>query len=243
MERVVQLTKLAVGVLVLASCIPAHAQTGDEVSATALARKARSEALLRQQGVPINQYLPVIEDESQVPRRTRAEIANRALALFAVAMKGEGVEEKVVRKFVADHDIDAYFSPHERAFFRSAKPTPEQRAQFSWRYEAAWVMLWALGYVHELDKPSAQCDVPAAAGIVMKRSHAQFVADAKPRAVPEILELADRIYRYRWALVDARLNGTQVTGLDPDVAVERHQALNWLIGYNGAEWDDVTTDT
>jgi hypothetical protein len=163
--------------------------------------------------------------------------------LFAVAMKGEGVEEKQVRQFIADHNLDPHFSPDERAFIRNPKPTDQQRSQFSWRYEAAWVMLWALGYVNELDKPSAQCDVPAAGRIVMKRSHAQFLAESKPRPVSEILEHADRIYRYRWALVDARLSGTQVTGLDADVALERHQALNWLIGYNGADWDDVTTDT
>jgi uncharacterized protein DUF4272 len=135
--------------LALESLTPTHAAE-DQVSAAALARKARSEALLRVEGVPVNDYLPVIEDETQVPRRSSDEIANRALALFA---------------------------------------------------------------------------------------------DAKLRPLPEILEHADRIYRYRWALVDARLNGRKVRGLDDDVALERHQALNWLIGYNGAEWDDVTTDT
>jgi len=25
--------------------------------------------------------------------------------------------------------------------------------------------------------------------------------------------------------------------------VERHPALNWLLGYQGQEWDDVSTDT
>ena len=27
------------------------------------------------------------------------------------------------------------------------------------------------------------------------------------------------------------------------VVMERHYALNWLIGYSDQEWDDVTTDT
>jgi uncharacterized protein DUF4272 len=31
--------------------------------------------------------------------------------------------------------------------------------------------------------------------------------------------------------------------LDSGVVYERHYALNWLIGYMGREWDDVTTDT
>jgi len=27
------------------------------------------------------------------------------------------------------------------------------------------------------------------------------------------------------------------------MATERHQALNWLIGYQGQAWDDITLDT
>jgi hypothetical protein len=32
-------------------------------------------------------------------------------------------------------------------------------------------------------------------------------------------------------------------GLDPGVTMERHHALNGLIGYDDADWDDVATDT
>jgi hypothetical protein len=64
------------------------------------------------------------------------------------------------------------------------------------------------------------------------------------RPIEDILDQADLIYRYRWALVDARVNDSEPpAGLDPGVALERHRALNWLIGYLGQDWDDVTTDT
>jgi len=32
-------------------------------------------------------------------------------------------------------------------------------------------------------------------------------------------------------------------GVDCEMVVERHHALNWLIGYQGQDWDDVSTDT
>jgi hypothetical protein len=45
-------------------------------------------------------------------------------------------------------------------------------------------------------------------------------------------------------VVDARVNGRATpAGLDADVIMERHHALNWLIGYMDQAWDDVTTDT
>ncbi len=64
------------------------------------------------------------------------------------------------------------------------------------------------------------------------------------RAIAEVLDEADLIYRYHWAARDARLKGRQPpAGLNLDVIQERHKALNWLIDYDRAEWDDVTTDT
>ena len=60
----------------------------------------------------------------------------------------------------------------------------------------------------------------------------------------EVLDQADLIYRYHWAVVDANLKGKLPPGkLDGGVTMERHYALNWLIGYFDQEWDDISTDT
>jgi len=113
-----------------------------------------------------------------------------------------------------------------------------------WRVEAAWVLLWAVGYVKELGKPETVCEVGQAVAFIKQRNAAQFIADARLRPLAEILDEADLIYRYHWAVVDARVNGTEVpAGVDPGVIYERHYALNWLIGYMDQEWDDITTDT
>ena len=67
---------------------------------------------------------------------------------------------------------------------------------------------------------------------------------ARLRSAKELLDEADLIYRYDWACVDARVNGGPApSGVDCGIVVERHHALNWLIGYQGQEWDDVSTDT
>jgi hypothetical protein len=77
-----------------------------------------------------------------------------------------------------------------------------------------------------------------------ERSTKQFIADAKLRPMSAILDQADKIYRYHWAVVDARVNGkSSLAKLEPGVTMERHYALNWLIGYMEQEWDDISTDT
>ena len=209
----------------------------------ALRRKVRSEDILHREGVRINQYLPVIENEEARLRPTQ-DVAYRTLALLAVALKGEGREQQSVEKLIERYGLTSYFTPEETVFIRSAAPSQRDRCQFSWRYEAASVLLWALGYLEELGKPSAICDVPKAVRMMRDRTTAQFLAGAQLRSVEQILDEVDLIYRYHWAVVDARINNKQCpAGLEPGVVQERHYALNWLIGYMNQDWDDVTTDT
>ena len=77
----------------------------------------------------------------------------------------------------------------------------------------------------------------------LERTTSQFIEDSELRPIADILDQADLIYRYHWAVTNARMKGQQIpAGLDAGVTQERHYALNWLIGTEQA-WDDVTTDT
>lgn len=214
------------------------------VSPEGLQRKERSEAVLRDEGVPINKFLPAIETESAAKVRSKEEVAYRVLALLVVAVKGEGLEQATVDRVIKDYELDGRFTPKELAFIQNPSPSQRERIDFSWRYEAAWTLLWALGYVEKLGKPTGICDVRRAVELMRARSAKQFAADAKLRSMPEILDQADRIYRYHWAVVDARVNAKNAPAeLQSGVTQERHYALNWLIGYMDQEWDDISTDT
>jgi hypothetical protein len=207
-------------------------------------RKERTEAVLRSEGVPINKSLPVIEAESEATKRSKDQVAYRALALLIVAVKGEGLEQPIIERLVKEYGVEKHFTPKEIAFIRNPSPSRHDSVQFLWRYEAAWTLLWALGYVEKLEKPTAICDVPRAVKFMKERSAKQFIADAKLRPMSAILDQADKIYRYHWAVVDARINGkNSPANLEPGVTMERHYALNWLIGYMEQDWDDISTDT
>lgn len=210
----------------------------------ALARKARSDARLAIEQVPVNPHLPVIEDARHAARRDSETVARRAMALLVVALKGEGLDQATVDEIITDHRLGSHFTPDEARFITSAAPSEHDRIQFSWRYEAAWTLLWSLGYVDVLGKPTDTCDVPRAVGFLRDRTTQQFLDDAKLRPLDTILDEADLIYRYHWAVRDAEINRKpEPAGLSSSVVVERHYALNWLIGYMDQEWDDITTDT
>lgn len=106
--------------------------------------------------------------------------------------------------------------------------------QIAWRHECFWVILWALGYIDELGRPDTICDVKRAVSILRVNGSDGFLKNANLRPQSEILDAADLIFRYHWAVVDARVNQRDApAGLD----------LNWLVGYMDQEWDDVSTDT
>jgi Domain of unknown function (DUF4272) len=215
-----------------------------KIFAEAAARRFRSETILRAEGVPFLATLPVIETAAEVLQRSKEEVALRTLCLQLVAAKGGGLRDEVVEGILEDYELRPHLTPKELTFVLDNSPSQQDRIQFSWRHEAAWTLLWALGFVAQLGKPVQTCDVDFAASTMMERTTSQFIAESALRPISDILDEADLIYRYHWAVVDARLKGQPMpAGLNPDVTLERHHALNWLIGYLEQAWDDVTTST
>ena len=216
----------------------------ERASAEAIDRKLRSERILRAEGISFFAQLPAIESAAEALKRSKEEVALRTLCLLFVAAKGEGLPEELVEQLLESYELEPHLTPKELAFVLDNSPSQHDRIQFTWRHEAAWTLLWALGFVAQLGKPAQICDVSLAASTMAERTTAQFIEDSELRPIADILDQADLIYRYHWAVRNARMKGQEAPGaLDPGVTEERHYALNWLIGHNEQTWDHVTTDT
>jgi Domain of unknown function (DUF4272) len=216
----------------------------NKVSPEALQRKQKSELILKNELIPVNQYLPVIESELESKKRTKDEVAMRALSLIVMAAKGAGLEQTIALRIIKEYGLSNALTPKEKVFLANNAPSKNDLVQFSWRYEAAWVLLWALSFVDKLEMPTQICDVNQAVAFMKERDTKKFTSDAKLRKQSELLDQADRIYRYHWAIVDARIKNKAAPGsLKSSVVLERHYALNWLIGYMDQDWDDISTDT
>jgi hypothetical protein len=221
----------------------ASAENGG-ISAEAIERKLRSETLLRAEGVPFLASLPVVETAAEAIKRSKEEVALRTLCLLLVAEKGAGLEDEVVERVLKSYELRPHLTPKELAFVLDSSPSQHDRIQFAWRYEAASTLLWALGFVAQLGKPVQPCDVTFAVGTMAGTTTSRFIEDGELRPIADILDQVDLIYRYHWAVRNARMKGQQIPAdLDPSVTEERHYALNWLIGYSEQAWDHVSTDT
>lgn len=215
-------------------------------------RKQDSIGILRSNHIPVLESLPVIEGCDEVVLRAKEDIAKRAVALCLVGVYAEGVcseanvseNQKLIRSLIDRFKADAFFTEREKAFLADNLPTVQTAIQFSWQYECYHVMLWALGFVGNLEYPNQVCNVPGITGILNQHaSYGDFLSAAVRKDKEEILDEADLIYRYNWACVDARMKGRTIENLDSGVVLERHRALNWLINYMEQEWDHVSTDT
>jgi uncharacterized protein DUF4272 len=214
----------------------------ETISAEAIDRRLRSETILRAEGIPVNAALPAIETTAEALKRTKEEVALRTLCLLLVAAKGEGLEQEVAERILNSYELRPHLSPKELAFVLDSSPSHDDRAQFTWRYEAAWALLWALGFVAQLGKPVQICDFEFAVTTVADRTTSQLIDDSALRPIADILDQADLIYRYHWAVRNAQLKGQQIpAALDPGVTQERHHALNWLVMEQA--WDHVATHT
>ena len=220
-----------------------------------LDRRDRSVVRLREAGIYVTPWLPLLDENEEQQGRTLEEVCGRAAALLAVALYsecrvGEKMSYEEAREFV-DPIIEAYgadefFSPDERKYLEDADSTEQTQIQYAWQYENLWVMEWALGLTDDLFWPDRICDVPGCAGIMQKYPDLKaLIRGGKLRSRRRLLDEADLIYRLHWACVDARVMGLPAPcGVDAGVVMERHRALFWLAGCDGmCPWDDVDLST
>jgi hypothetical protein len=215
-----------------------------EATTAALMRKQRSEAFMRKEGVPCNEQLPAIEDESSTRMRSKEEIAQRAIALAMGVDRAEGLDLDGFVELVTRYNVDSWFTPKEQEILFKETLSEQEQIGIIWRYESCAVLLWALGYIRDLGRPDHNCDTGQISRLTARKPFQEFLDGAKLRPVNEILDQADLIYRYAWAVRDAHMHERKPpVGLISDVVYERHYTLNWLRGYCDQEWDDVTIDT
>ncbi|MBK9580179.1 MAG: DUF4272 domain-containing protein [Fibrobacterota bacterium] len=212
----------------------------------AFARKARTDALLREEGIRVPQSLPPVLDLSELDPQSPSDCARRVLGLFMAAVRAESLaaEEPLSLQDLRERLPGAFdcLTPAERAFLLQDQPSVQEITNFTWRYECIALLLWSLGMLDPLVAPNQICDVPAIAKTILSADQTAFVRDAKFRPVSEILDQLDIHYRLQWLSHQSRVDGKDLpNGLLAGVITERLYALNWLTRTQDVPWDDIET--
>jgi hypothetical protein len=179
--------------------------------------------------------------------REASEIATRALALFAVVGTALGAPKAETVEWLRAESLWDALSPAEASFFTDEPPSERQWVNASWRSEALLMLLWSLGAIDRLPGLNEQCIpgefqaiLPPFADVELR----DFIATARRRPDAELLAMAESLLDSHWEARDARFNGRPMPShLNIGIIQERHHGINWVIGYEGSPWDEVTTDT
>jgi len=206
-----------------------------------------------------------MSDESQdefEQIRSAEEVARRCIVLYAVLAAGHGGPRDELVAWLRREGIWQNVSPAESEFLLSESPTERQRVNATWRAEALFPLVWSLGLISELPIPHQLCDVQLIRSVLpsLLGSVGEFVSTSRLRCDSEIHAANEEIYQIHWKVRDAQLRHQPTPpgklppmpvadskpppeSYDSNVVQERHYGLNWLIGYCGQDWDDITTDT
>ncbi|MEB2300217.1 DUF4272 domain-containing protein [Lysinibacillus xylanilyticus] len=216
-------------------------------------RKNNTIAYLKERAIPYTASLPQLPPIEACQFKTQEDIARRAVALLIVIQfacdvaQGENVEDS--RAFfinmLRQYDVDNYLTSSERDFLDTSEPSEQVAIHISWQYEAYWTLIWALGFVEKLDFPDEVCDCEYAIQVVSNyETFEQFYLQTAMRSQEEMLDEADKIYRYHWACVNSRIQERPApAGINESIVMERRRGLFWMIGHRNEEWDTISMDT
>ncbi|WP_380871821.1 hypothetical protein ACFB49_27750 [Sphingomonas sp. DBB INV C78] len=186
-----------------------------------------------------------MENDTPDQIRSPVDVARRALTLFAVVAVGLGADREEIIEWLRENDLFEELSPVEARFIEDPEPSERQIINASWYSERLIALLWALDLA-SMPPADEQCDtsllqdrLPPYAEV----SERDFIKSAKLRSEEELIAMADQILNLHWEARDARIHDRPPRNVDLGIIQERHHAINWVIGYDGLPWDEVTTDT
>jgi hypothetical protein len=223
------------------------------------ARYQRVLSQLTQRKVPTLSYALHIEDDARAELREPADVARRALVLWAVTLRADGGPRDKALEIIERRNLWPAVSPKEEKFLRAEEADKQAAHGLLWRLEGLWVLAWALGDV-ELDWPMKMCDVPRLARVMRGcEADADFIPKANLRPKAQVLDAVQLTMLIHWAVRDTWIHkrpipedldwasGAKMVPVSEcpvvGVVAERHHALNWLIRFGDADWDDVDTPT
>lgn len=132
--------------------------------------------------------------------------------------------KELLTKFNIQNDI----TKKEEIFLMNANSTKEECEKYIWKYEAVLPLLWALGFIKELDKPTNICDTWLVTGLILGKWVDVFTENAKLRTIDEI----------HWEYQNY-LGYLNDNSLNLDVVKERLHALAWLTAKDNLAWDEL----
>lgn len=201
-------------------------------------RKSNTELFLTSHNLPTNGNLPVTEAEDTVKLKNNREVGERIFCLLCLCGTADQKGAMVFTDYLKNNNLWGSLSPMEQSYLSKPSYGDKVHNDASWRLEALYLLVWAVGLVRELPFPPTETDINDFVDVLpkLKSEPIVFINSLTLRPIAEIMDTADLIYRTHWA-------SKRSDKLDQGVLREWHHAINWLTNCDRENWDSVSTDT
>jgi hypothetical protein len=172
--------------------------------------------------------------------RTSKEIAERALCIFVLIEHAMTDHEDTIerRLWIEDKGLQNSLTKTEREYLYSENPTEQQDINATWLSECLCVLLWSIGYHDTIPSEEDKYDAESSMDFMPEYCEVtvdEFIDKSICRPLAELYEMALDI-KYTHGKARTSTQGSEIIQ-------ERHLAINWVVGYCGLPWEQVTTDT
>ena len=186
-------------------------------------RRRRTDTYCQVWQVPLTDAAALVVVAEGVVLAEPLAVRHRALAYVCCALKGNGLSQAEAFAMADVYGLWDAFTALENDFVLNPAPERHELLQAAWRYEAAEVLLWALGQRRHLAFPDAVVDPAKVTAAAV--TTAQITPSL--RSEKEVLDAADIALRLRLLCAAADVPPAK---LNPSVVYERAMAFEWLLG-------------
>jgi hypothetical protein len=191
----------------------------------------------------MNDYSEDDFEDHDTPRSV-VEIAKRAIALHCAIAASHEVSKADISEWLKSESLYDDLSPWERKFMEAGENSRCDIIQATWRVEGQVALLWSIQKIDQMDELTGQCNTTLLVDAMpdLFSTTSGFIESATLRSKEQIEDEYERIYDIHCKVRGAKNKGIP-TEYDSGVVQERHYAMNWITGYCGQAWDEITTDT
>ncbi|AMR26715.1 hypothetical protein A0257_06070 [Hymenobacter psoromatis] len=204
--------------------------------------KADNEALIKQKGYRVNDWLPILEVSEL---RTISEIKGRMSVMNALLNIAFGAPIPIIKKWVETNNLGNHLSNTEKEILKksNAKLTALEVNSLNWYLEALWGFMWLTEMIDTLSPEEYVGDNMASLLPNLKNgeNNKKLEILSVTRPVIGVYKTLDYYYRLHWYCVDERLNGRQAK-LDEGLIYQRRKSLEWACNKTNS-WDEVEMGT
>lgn len=194
--------------------------------------------IMKKKGLPYNSEMKLIPFDAIVKVKSKEDIAREMVKEFIIAHEAvnkiEGISDMQDGEFVTNI---LKYQPDQKILGMLSKISKGEVDNISlnelaYLHERVNVYMWVLGLN---DKPLANkvCYAPWITMIIYKYKNMEdLINNCNMKTYEEIMEYADLITRYEWAMIKLNQTGTNSKHINVDSVQEQKEAMDWIVSFN-----------